>query len=278
MLYVSLGLLRSNLNFLYVHDAGIGVTGHTNFAGQTSGSSSITAAIELLWIAIYAVKFCFLAQFKFHKPPYAYVSLHLTRYYWSCIGICTAAFLFTVAQPIILCPNNGKCLYFQQSDTIAWEIAVTAVDILTDLLVISIPLLLIHMAHFTRSYTIINASFKSLSIFTIAIAATRLAIQINASHQRINYLPMTFWLSVEASLAIIMASISSYRVPILDCLQARTANQRDGSARMRSHKLWFATTPLRQSDTAWSNPVTSDQVSSLSELPMVNTGNRNPLV
>jgi hypothetical protein len=68
----------------------------------------LTAAIEVLWIAIYCVKFCFLAQFKFYKPPYAYVNVHLTRYYWTTVCIYSAGFLFTIIQPIVLCPSSGR--------------------------------------------------------------------------------------------------------------------------------------------------------------------------
>ncbi|KAF2793285.1 hypothetical protein K505DRAFT_244729 [Melanomma pulvis-pyrius CBS 109.77] len=172
----------------------------------------------MLWIVIYCVKFCFLAQFKFHKPPYAYVSIYLTRYYWVSIGICTAGLLFTLIQPIVLCSNSTKCRYFQPSSTMGWEISVTVIDIITDLLVIMIPILLIHMANFTRSHTIINASFKSLSIFSISIALTRLVLQYNVKDHRIKYVSMTFWLAVEAAVALVMASISSYRTVVLDRL------------------------------------------------------------
>jgi len=71
----------------------------------------LPAAIDLLWVAIYCVKFCFLAQFQFYRPPYAYVVAWLTRYYWMAVGICSAGFIFTIVQPIVLCSSSG-IVYF----------------------------------------------------------------------------------------------------------------------------------------------------------------------
>lgn len=70
-------------------------------------SRGLGAAIELMWITIYCVKFCYFAQFKFYKPPYAYVDQALTIYYWIAVGISSAGFLFAIVQPIILCPTPG---------------------------------------------------------------------------------------------------------------------------------------------------------------------------
>lgn len=69
----------------------------------------LVAAVELIWVAIYCVKFCYFAQFKFYKPPYAYVDAALTQYYWVAIGICIAGFVFTIVQPVIICPKPGMC-------------------------------------------------------------------------------------------------------------------------------------------------------------------------
>jgi hypothetical protein len=105
-LYAASSLMQSILSSLYW---GEGVHGAFNAsAASPSVAARLTGAIEMLWITIYSVKFCFLAQFKFHKAPYAYVSVHLTRYYWASVGACGIGFLFTLAQPIIVCPRPGN--------------------------------------------------------------------------------------------------------------------------------------------------------------------------
>jgi hypothetical protein len=93
------------------------------------------------------------------------------------------------------------------------------------------------MANFTRSHTLINCLFKSLSIFNIAIATARLVLQYNTENHRIEYVTMTFWLIVEAAVALIMASISSWRIIVIDRLTKRRVNTREHNR----HKFWSGT-------------------------------------
>lgn len=111
-LYLGTGLLQSTVGTLYVSRTDL-ASARGYLAHPASAVPRLTAAIELLWLSIYCVKACFLAQFKFNEPPYAYVSTHLTRYYWALIGICTTAYLFTFVQPIILCPDTSMLLSFK---------------------------------------------------------------------------------------------------------------------------------------------------------------------
>ncbi|KAF2193418.1 hypothetical protein K469DRAFT_550645 [Zopfia rhizophila CBS 207.26] len=224
----------------------------------------------------YSVKFCFLAQFKFYKPPYAFISVYLTRYYWTAIGLCTAAFLFSLVQPIVLCSTAGNCRYLQTTNTVVLETLITALDIMADLFVTSIPVLLICMAHFTRSQTIINVSFKSLSIVALAIAATRLAVQYGSRNQRIDYVLTVFLLVVEAAVAIIMASISSYRVLVIDHLAERRM-KRGNEEQRKTQKFGTRPRPTSPRDRTRLSECDSDAlVDSLSELPMVRAARTVP--
>ena len=112
------------------------------------------------------------------------------------------------------------------------ECELTVLDV-----VLVIPTLLIHMANMTRSYTIINCSFKSLSIFTVVVAATRLALQYNAQTHRIQYVTLFLLLIVETAVAIIMASVSSYRVAVLNHLAGRE-RKTDTSPRSKTLPTW----------------------------------------
>ena len=107
-LYVGVGLLQSTMDGLYPPtDQRISELQPDDLVASDT-SKRFPAAIEMLWISIFSVKFCFLAQFKFHKPPYAYVSVQLTRYYWVVISLCTIGFLYAVIQPIVICSGAGK--------------------------------------------------------------------------------------------------------------------------------------------------------------------------
>lgn len=103
-LFAGAGLLQSSLDQLYAHSP---VTISKASGQLTSAGPRLTLAIEMLWVAIYSVKASFFAQFKFHKPPYAYVSPRLTRYYWVAISLCVSTFLFTVIVSAVLCPSSG---------------------------------------------------------------------------------------------------------------------------------------------------------------------------
>ncbi|KAH7135330.1 hypothetical protein B0J11DRAFT_502156 [Dendryphion nanum] len=249
LLLTASGLIQSSFDVLYRVETFDKVSITTTLTSKEA--SRLVAAIEFLWAAIYCVKFCFLAQFKFYKPPYAYVVIHLTRYYWTSIGICVAAFVFTIIQPIVICFRADNCRHFDLSNTVSWEMAASSIDIVTDLFVISIPLLLIYMAIYSKMRTIINATFKSLSVLTIAIAATRMATQYNISEQRVDYVAMTFWLMVESATALIVASVSSYRVIMIDYLAER--------ARQNQNR-WFRS-PQRHPETPANPP--EDSISEL---------------
>jgi hypothetical protein len=73
------------------------------------------------------------------------------------------------------------------------------------------------------AHVAISTSFKSLSIFAIGSAACRLASQYSteARPRRIAYGLLTLWLAIEAAVAVIAASVSSYRVLVLDCVTDR---------------------------------------------------------
>lgn len=139
-------LLQSSINPLYDTE---GAFVSMPILQPTAATRRSVAAVELIWIAIYCVKFCYLASFKFYKPPYSYVDPLLTKYYWTTNGLCCAGFVFTIIQPIVLCQSPGsfdmplwskeltsveQCRYVDGSDTRRWEIAVTTIDITTDLL------------------------------------------------------------------------------------------------------------------------------------------------
>jgi hypothetical protein len=93
------------------------------------------------------------------------------------------------------------------------------------------------MANFNRLQTIINASFKGLSVFNIVVAATRLGLQYDRSAHRTDYATVTFLLVVEASVALVMASISSYRIVLLDYLAERRFRHQTTALTQMPHRV-----------------------------------------
>lgn len=113
-LLTAAGILHSCLDLLYTESPQGDLPTQMAIRGQSHATPRLTGAVELLWVVIYSVKASFFAQFKFYKPPYSYVSPHLTRYYWTAIAICGLAFVFTLIVVIVLCPNASKSSEFIQ--------------------------------------------------------------------------------------------------------------------------------------------------------------------
>lgn len=106
-LFAGAGLLQSSLDELYANWPRT-IPKKPSPSGQhASAGPRLTLAIEMLWVAIYSVKASFFAQFKFHKPLYAYVSPRLTRYYWVAISVCISTFVLTLVVSAVLCPSPG---------------------------------------------------------------------------------------------------------------------------------------------------------------------------
>lgn len=105
------GLLQSSLDIFYDGWPTGGAGSMQPQERHTSAAPRLTAAIELLWLTIYCVKASFFAQFKFNKPLLAHVSPRLTRYYWTAVVICGAAYILTLVIPVLLCPRFGQRPY-----------------------------------------------------------------------------------------------------------------------------------------------------------------------
>ena len=133
------------------------------------------------------------------------------------------------------------------------------------------------MSNFCLAHAVINTSFKSLSIFAIAIAACRLVLQFSTDASRINYVSLTFWLAIEANVDVIVASISSYRVVVLDYLQDRRARQQHLS--MAPRALYAGTlVPGRRKDVAKiATPHSATELRALSEQQFIRSSSSSVL-
>lgn len=122
------------------------------------------------------------------------------------------------------------------------------------------------MTNTVRLYTVANFVFKGLSIFNIVVAAVRLAIQWDKEERRIQYVSVAFLLVVEVTVAIIMVSISSYRVLFLDRLAEWQRKKEAGSTRLTIRL------PIAGGDEQATNAKsTVQQDGSLSDLPILST-------
>lgn len=177
----------------------------------TNSMAVVDSFLALAWTAIFSVKFCFLALFRLLIRQ---VSKKLTVYYWCVVGFTVTTWAFLVSEGFILCPYFGaetaKCLPEPPRVlSLALTSFITILDIFTDIMIISIPILLLRKAQMKDSQKLVLSAFLCLSVAMIMAAITRL------SGYRLNgVLDLTwgiFWQYLEACIAVIMGSVTAFR-------------------------------------------------------------------
>ncbi|KAF2475214.1 uncharacterized protein BDR25DRAFT_100895 [Lindgomyces ingoldianus] len=167
----------------------------------------------LCWTAIFAVKFAFLAFFW--KTVERTVGLR--RYYWGVVVVMACAWVYLVVNPFLACPYFGieastKCsgpkkdrLYITLSYT------GTVIDCVTDFLIVTIPVLVLHRVRITLRQKLAVGTFMSLSIVMIIISIVRAAVLFNPQGEIRDGPLQTYLTHVEACVAVIMVSLTAFR-------------------------------------------------------------------
>jgi hypothetical protein len=203
--------------FLYLHSAAslvpqIGPYLISNLDGLLNMQIRVYPFLALIWTAIFSVKWCFLA---FMRPLVWHVSRAMNWYYWFIVGFCTITWAFLVAEPFIICPYFGldalKCFYstVDGHKTLGLTAFVTTLDILSDIMVVSLPIIILKGSQLSRSTKFGLATFLCLSVF-MAICAI---IRVSGFHYHgIEDDSWEFyWQQAEGAVAVMMASITAFR-------------------------------------------------------------------
>ncbi|KAI1646875.1 uncharacterized protein F4817DRAFT_316277 [Daldinia loculata] len=173
---------------------------------------SLYPLLALIWTTTFAVKGCFLA---FMRPLVWHISRRVNWYYWFIAGFCILSWAFVVSEPFIVCPYFGlegiKCFSstIDEKKTLGLVALVTVLDILSDIMVVSIPIIILRGSFLSRSTKFGLAIFLCLSIFMVICAIVRLA--------GFHYKGLEddtwefFWQHIEGAVSVIMASITAFR-------------------------------------------------------------------
>ncbi|KAL8767327.1 MAG: hypothetical protein Q9209_006165 [Squamulea sp. 1 TL-2023] len=168
----------------------------------------------LLSLALFSVKLSFLTFF--HGLLRRVRGLMI---YWWCV------FVFMVPVAIVfVCIIFIVCPYFDERvlDTVKCSTpaaiahqnkivqAAAVLDIFTDLLLISIPVALLWRVRISLRRKLILLFVLSLSIFTIIVSIVRIA-GAQLSNGSVDSAWVNFWLQVEAAVAVMIVSLTSYR-------------------------------------------------------------------
>ncbi|KAI0122341.1 hypothetical protein F4814DRAFT_206854 [Daldinia grandis] len=168
--------------------------------------------LALIWTTTFAVKGCFIA---FMHPLVWHISRRVHWYYWFIAGFCTVSWAFVVSEPFIVCPYFGlealKCFNstVDGKKTLGLSALVTVLDILSDIMVLSIPIIALRGSFLSRSTKFGLAIFLCLSIFMIICAIIRIAGFYYKGLEDDTW--EFFWQHMEGAVSVMMASITAFR-------------------------------------------------------------------
>ncbi|KAF1950254.1 hypothetical protein CC80DRAFT_598276 [Byssothecium circinans] len=173
--------------------------------------------MPLMWLVVYAIKFAFL--YFFHGFVYLR-SKHLLRYYWAVVAMVVVFWIFSSCAIIYVCPSSSATCHAQaKANPIQYkrrEKIVNgmfgAMDILGDLLIITIPILILRDCLMRTRQKIGIAALLCLSVFMVIFAMIRTLAafgkkpKITAGSGNVSVVWMLYWSEMEACTAVIMAS------------------------------------------------------------------------
>ncbi|OTB17734.1 hypothetical protein K445DRAFT_309898 [Daldinia sp. EC12] len=179
--------------------------------------------LALIWTTTFAVKGCFLV---FMRPLVWHISRRVNWYYWFIVIFCLISWAFVVSEPFIVCPYFGlegmKCFSstVDEKKTLGLTALITVLDILSDIMVVSIPIIVLRGSFLSRSTKLGLAIFLCLSIFMAICAIIRIA----GFHYKgvEDDIWEFFWQQAEGAVSVMMASITAFRT-----LFVRQANGTD---------------------------------------------------
>ncbi|RYP77926.1 hypothetical protein DL769_003299 [Monosporascus sp. CRB-8-3] len=242
MLLTSTIIWQSKLYLLYwQYDVTFGRAPYTEefIAAYATFMPQVTTWTVLFYSCLWAVKFSFL---MFFRRLGSEIKAH--KVWWRVVFILTlAGWIASVSDFDYRCStsdityilvqcNEASHLRFQ----IRTFYANMAADIITDLLVLSTPILILWNVQIPWRKKLILFGIFSLTVFIMIVAIVRVTIVINPGELRNASIDWLYtWSNVEMAVAIIIACLASFR-------QLFVSTNRTGEhSRSRSHRgiLWY---------------------------------------
>ncbi|KAF7502321.1 hypothetical protein GJ744_006131 [Endocarpon pusillum] len=167
-----------------------------------------------LWTSIFAVKWCY---FAFFYPLLRAMWKWIIYYYWFAIIFSISSWMFLVlGERLIACPYIGRAFAKCFPELPASKQVIVALfwlgptlDGLTDLMVVSIPIIILRRSQMPTLTKIGLGTFLCLSVFMLVCSILRAAGTYY--HGTLSYPWCIFWLHSEACIGIIMGSVTAYR-------------------------------------------------------------------
>jgi hypothetical protein len=239
-LAVETGLLYHNLDMIFIEDSlaknplnimlftrGQVLNLLDNFLKWTNIWQSFA------WTACYMIKLSFLAFFRMLTRD---VSRRLTIYWWFVLIITLSSWIFNTVENIIICgasksrkslptqhahlktiranrDRTVKCFPYPAHNH-AIGITATATDVLTDIMIVSIPILLLWRTQLRSTQKLRILTFLCLSIFMVGFGLARFAGALMRDSNGVLTYSLawtTLFLHIECSTAVLMGGVTAFR-------------------------------------------------------------------
>ncbi|KAF2197974.1 hypothetical protein GQ43DRAFT_494580 [Delitschia confertaspora ATCC 74209] len=172
----------------------------------------LDAFFPLLWTTIFCVKFSFLAFFRSLIDNMKTITI----YYRVTIALSVVSWAYIFCEPFIICPHSGAASVscFQSPNTQLYAALIgtgTVMDSLTDLLIVSIPILILRRTRLKLRQRVAVGAFLCLSICMVIISIIRSSKIYGPPGVPIDTTWVIFWVHIEASSAVVMVSLTAFR-------------------------------------------------------------------
>ncbi|KAI1175948.1 hypothetical protein F4777DRAFT_548558 [Nemania sp. FL0916] len=172
-----------------------------------------TISAFLIWTSVYLVKFTFL--YFFHTLVQG-MPRKITTFFWSTVCLTVVFWIYTVLDPIIICPHFGadaiKCSAFpnRHARSLAGNLLVAIIDIICDAMIVTIPIIVLKRSLMPTARKVSLAAMLCLSIVMVVIAFIRLIGSIVDTRPDGNGTApawSTYWSLIEGCVSLTMTSV-----------------------------------------------------------------------
>lgn len=189
--------------------AGMQEPGPTFFADSSYYLKLQFALTMLFWSCLWAVKGCFLAFFYRLTTGVQYCRIA----WWVTVVITVLSYAGCVLSYPLSCSSFvlGECEKpINLSRSLVSLRYSTAVDIITDAMIIALPLYLAFRVRLPLSQKLALAAVFSSGVLVMVFAVIRIILtNVSGEHPEVSWLNM--WSQIEASIAVMISSVASFK-------------------------------------------------------------------
>ncbi|KAH3996200.1 hypothetical protein HBH98_116440 [Parastagonospora nodorum] len=165
------------------------------------------------WTSLYFVKFAFM---YFFYPLTLGLSIRTLRLFWVTVGFLVVCWVYAVVNFAVICPHFGanatKCNTNpqQHARSVAGNVVVGVLDIICDVLIVSIPIFVVNESMMPLSRKVSVVALLGLSTFMIICTLIRVVgsvTETTEAGQGTAPVWAMYWFIIEGCVSLIMVSV-----------------------------------------------------------------------